>query len=129
MFIWVLFYIIDAGSSLSGAFLDTEVYEAFFFIEDAFQAFAWTILLFIAKASALKAPVDNTDPQIYNQPTYAQPTQQQTYAPVPVPQAQQQYAYNNNANGTQYYYQQQPVYNGTPSPVYGNGSGGMVQVK
>jgi hypothetical protein len=119
MFIWTLFIVIELGAGLQNNFLGVNTYYAFEYIIDIFQSAAWIILLFIAKSAVFKAPVDNNDPQIYNQPTYPTTQQQPVYQQVPVPPQQQQYAYN-NGNGTQQYYyqqQQQPAYG---SPVQQN---------
>lgn len=113
MFIWTLFVVIEAGAGLQDNFLGLNTYYAFEYIIDLFQSAAWIILLFIAKSAVFKAPVDNNDPQIYNQTTYPTTQAQPVYQSVAQPQ---QYAYNNGNTTQQYYYQQQqqqPVY-GTP---------------
>ena len=128
MFFWVLFIVIEVGASLAENYFGDHVFEAFEFIIDFFKSFSWIILLLIAKSPVFKPAMDNTDPQVYNQPAY-NGAPQQNYVPQPPPQ--QQYAYNqgNGMPQQQYYNQQQqgPAYYGNPSPVYGNGN--MAQVK
>ena len=84
MFIWVLFVVVETGTSLANDFLGERVYEAFAFIIDIFLSLSWILLLLIAKSPVFKPAADNMDPQIYNQPAYSA-APQQNYVPQPPP--------------------------------------------
>ncbi|KAF2876584.1 hypothetical protein BDV95DRAFT_230963 [Massariosphaeria phaeospora] len=111
MFIWVLLTVIQAGAAVDprSAGLGRQTYFAFEYIVDAFQTLSWIFLLCLAKSKALfGSPMDTTNHPVQYNSTYLQP-QQPYIAPPPL---QQQYAYDGDAT-QQYYYQQQPAYNGT----------------
>lgn len=125
MFGWVLMEAIYWGSALENHVLGSgNSYTALDYLTNFFQTFSFIAVLVLAKCRDWDTPaVNNVNTDTYGAPTY--PVQPVQYASGPPPM--QQYAYTGQPGQQQYYVQQQPVYNGTPSPV--NGQGHVVNVK
>jgi hypothetical protein len=104
MLFWIVLRVADSASYFSSAYFSYTLAEAFFWLENIFQAFAWICLLFIAKSNGLDTSTHSAAAQMYN-------SQNPAYNPVSVPQQQQlPYTVHNGAPPPpqqQVYYTQQ----------------------
>ena len=127
MFVWTLLMVVDWAATLpsSTTNLSLEAEVAIAYIVGFFQVFSYIAIMFLAKSNVWNnAPVHDPSQLAYGPPggPYG--------GAVPPPPQQQQYAYNGQP-GQQYYYQEQPVYNGPVSNATApmNGNPHMVHVK
>jgi voltage-gated potassium channel Kch len=82
MLFWIILSVAQSAAYFSFTYLGDTTYQAFYWLENIFKAFAWICLLFIAKSNVLGASTGNAVAQVYN-------AQNPAYDPVPVPQQQQ----------------------------------------